>query len=276
VVESDGGDTVELMEAGQGRGSLRDRYNQFVHDHDIAWELIMAAFAAAYVVIGFAQDDATGAESWELNVASVALSLIFAAEFTTRILAAYDRPAYLRGHWIDLLAVIPAIRYVRLLRLARLLRLIRMFAGIYRALSDIERLARHRTLIWLFVAWLAVAVICSIALYIAESGVNPNIHSPFDALWWGIVTLSTVGYGDVTPVTPEGRFAGAALMILGITLFAAITGTITSFLIKLETEEQAADASVPSLIRSLGLLRDDGFLTSDEFESKKHELLARI
>ncbi len=73
-------------------------------------------------------------------------------------------------------------------------------------------------------AWLAVAVICSIGLYIAESGVNPAVGDPLDALWWGVVTLTTVGYGDVFPVTPEGRLAAAGLMILGITLFAAIHG----------------------------------------------------
>ncbi len=114
------------------------------------------------------------------------------------------------------------------------------------------------------------------ALYIAEAGVNENIQTPLDALWWGVVTLTTVGYGDVFPVTPEGRLAGGALMIVGITLFAAITGTITSFLVTEQAHDQAVRDDIPNTLRGLASLRDDGILTAAEFEAKKAELLARI
>ncbi len=152
----------------------------------------------------------------------------------------------------------------------------RAFAGFYRVLTHYERLARHGRLVGLFVAWLAVAVISATALYIAEAGINENIETPLDALWWGVVTLTTVGYGDVFPVTPEGRLAGAALMIVGITLFAAITGTITSFLVTEQASEQAAQPDIPTLLRGLASLRDEGVLTEQEFESKKRELLERM
>jgi voltage-gated potassium channel len=252
---------------------MRQRYTDFIASHDIAWELTMGALAAAYVVIGFAADDPSASLRASLEAAELALTAIFVVEFTSRFAAARSQRAYLRGHWIDLVALVPVAREVRLLRLLRLLRLVRMFAGVYRALTDIERLARHRSLVWLFVAWLGVAVICSSALFLAENGVNPNIHSPLDALWWGVVTLSTVGYGDIYPVTPEGRLAGAALMILGITLFAAITGTITSFLV---SQQEARADDVLTTIGRLGALRDSGLLTGEEFEAKKTELLARL
>lgn len=161
----------------------------------------------------------------------------------------------------------------RLFRLVRLLRLIRAFAGMHRALSSIERLASHGRLVSLFVAWLAVAVICASALYVAEVDINPNIDDPVDALWWGIVTLTTVGYGDIVPVTPEGRLAGAALMIIGITLFAAITGTITSFLV---VSQGTSDASPAIRLRQLDELHRDGVITDAEYESKKTELLERF
>ena len=77
-------------------------------------------------------------------------------------------------------------------------------------------------------------------------------------------------------MTPEGRLAGGALMIVGITLFAAITGTITSFLVTEQAQQQAVREDIPSLIRGLASLRDDGILTPVEFETKKDELLGRM
>ena len=207
------------MTAREGYVSSRDRFNDYVATHEIAWELVMAALAAAFVALGFAEDEASTALDL-ITVANLVLTVVFVAEFAARFGASRDRRGYLRGHWIDLVAIIPTVRGVRFLRLLRLLRLVRAFAGAYRALASLERMTRHRGLIALFVAWLGVAGISATALYLAESGTNPNIRSPFDAIWWGVVTLTTVGYGDIYPLTPEGRVAGMALMILGITLFA--------------------------------------------------------
>ena len=91
-------------------------------------------------------------------------------------------------------------------------------------------LARHRGFAWLLLVWLGVMVLCSAAMYVAEKGsAGSLVENPFDALWWGVVTLTTVGYGDVVPHTFEGRLAAMALMLLGIGLFGAITATITSY-----------------------------------------------
>src|SRR5262249_3641683 len=139
-----------------------------------------------------------------------------------------------RRHIIDALALIPPIRALRVLRLLRLLRLVRAFAGFYRAAMHLEGVARHRGFAGLLVAWLSVMAICSAFVYLAEHGVNRLIDSPFDALWWGVTTLTTVGYGDTYPVTLEGRLGAMALMLLGISLFAGITASITSYFLSLE------------------------------------------
>jgi voltage-gated potassium channel len=238
---------------------VRDRYLAFVARHEVAWELTFAALALLFVVVGFAEDS---------NVATAldyGLTAIFVTEFGSRLAASRDRTSYLRGHWIDALALIPTVRGVRVLRLLRLLRLVRAFAGVARALTTLERMARHRGLVWLFVAWAAVMVLCSLALYAAENGVNGAVSSPLDALWWGISTMTTVGYGDVTPVTPEGRIAATILMVLGIGLFSAVTATVTSFL--LESDRDPLDE-----LAKLGDLRDRGLVTSEEFADKREEL----
>ena len=188
---------------------IRDRYTAFIARHDVAWELAVAAVVVAWVVIGFVGEGYDAAPFVE-----AVLTILLAAEFFTRFAASRDRRAYFKGHWIDAVALvpIPAIRGLRLIRLLRLLRLIRAFSGVYRALVSVERFATDRQLIWLFTSWLAVAFICATALYLAEEGINPAINEPMDALWWGIVTLTTVGYGDVFPITNEGRIAAAALI----------------------------------------------------------------
>ena len=247
--------------AGDAGAGLRT----FVARHEVASELAFAGLAVAFVSLAALPEDTPWLPGVEL-----AITAIFAAEFLARLAVAPDRGAYVRGHWIDVVALVPPIRGLRILRLLRLLRLLRAFAGVARALTSIERLAEHRGLIWLLTAWIAVMLLTSIGLYLAEVGVNEAVTSPLDALWWGITTMTTVGYGDVYPVTLEGRIAAAILMLLGIGLFSAITAIGTSFLLEgrrpkddLAELERAAD------------LHDRGVLTSEEFETLKAIILER-
>ncbi len=234
----------------------------------------MAALAVVFVAIGFLIDEAPSSTRPELEALEWGLTGLFVLEFATRFAASHDRSQYLRGHWVDVVALAPPIRAARVLRLLRLLRLVRTFAGAYRAAMHLEGLARHRGFAWLMVAWLAVMALCSIALYPAEHGVNKTIDSPFDALWWGVVTLSTVGYGDVYPITPEGRLAAMVLMLLGIGLFSAITATATSYLLSTgEHRDQSRGGRFVDEIERLSVLREQGSLTEDEFAAAKQRLL---
>lgn len=250
--------------------SVRDRYNAFIARHEIAWELTFAILAIVFVVVGFASDTAPPERRGLFEALDLALTVVFLLEFSTRLWAAESRRGYLRGQWIDLVALVPVVRGVRVFRLVRLLRLVRAFAGFGRVLSGMGRLARHRGLVWLFAAWSGVMVLCSLGLFAAENGVNRAVESPLDALWWGIVTMTTVGYGDVTPTTPEGRIAAVVLMVLGIGLYSAITATITSFLVT----GSAGDASGD--IERLARLHAAGALTDDEYSAGKTRLLARL
>jgi len=221
-----------------------------------------------------------------IDVLEACLTSIFVLEFASRFLASRQRVHYLVHHVIDLVALIPTARGFRLVRLFRLLRMVRAFSGIFRVLTEVERVAAHRGLIGLVVAWLAVMVICSIAFYVVEGQTNPGIGSPVDALWWGIATL-TGGDPLVTITTTEGRVAAGVLLVVGVGLFGAITAVITSQLLTRAAQEQAhvrehaeraerAAADIPEQIRKLGDLHRDALLTTEEFEAKKTELLARL
>jgi voltage-gated potassium channel len=265
----------ELVAHREARLALRDAFNGWFVTHEVAWELAMAALAVVYVVLGFVVDELPADESPVIAAAELVLTGFFVLEFGSRILAAHSRLAYLRGHWIDVVALAPPIRGARVLRLLRLLRLVRAFSGIYRAGLHVQGLARHKAFAWLLFAWLGVMALCSAWLYIAEHGINKAVDSPFDALWWGVVTLTTVGYGDVSPVTTEGRIAAMVLMLLGIGLFGGITATITSYLMSSDSHH-GQDDSLASELERLAALHASGALTDDEFDLAKHQLLTDL
>lgn len=158
--------------------------------------------------------------------------------------------------------------------------MVRAFSGLFRVLTEVERVAAHRGLIGLVVAWLAVMVICSNAFYVVESETNPGIASPADALWWGIATL-TGGDPLVTIATPEGRIAAGVLLVVGVGLFGAITAVITSQLLTRAAQEKAHvrehvehPVEIPDHSPRLGEPPCDDLLTAEEFEAKTAELQA--
>lgn len=86
-------------------------------------------------------------------------------------------------------------------------------------------------------------VICSLAAYEAERKTNPEFGSMGDAFWWGITTLTTVGYGDIVRETTAGRLAGVALMFTGIAVLGLLAGSLAEFFHSEEAEAEDADAA---------------------------------
>ena len=137
-------------------------------------------------------------------------------------------------------------------------------------MTHVERLGNHHGLMWLILAWLAVMFLCAVGLFVVENGVNAAVESPLDALWWGLTTMTTVGYGDVFPTTGEGRVVAAVLMILGIGLYSIITATVTSFLI---VGDRAGPADLAGQLERLAALHADGRVTDDEYRAAKAAVL---
>jgi voltage-gated potassium channel len=111
-------------------------------------------------------------------------------------------------------------RFVVLLRLARLARLAMASRGSRRLFERLGRVVAVAA---------GVLVTASLVAYYAERPVNSEFATVGDALWWGIVTITTVGYGDIVPKTPTGRFAGVAIMITGIAVLGVLAGSLSSF-----------------------------------------------
>ena len=151
---------------------VRARYRDFVARHEVAWELGFAALAVFFVALAFVPFEEGSSTALAVYVLEWIITGIFIAEFTSRLWAAESRRVYVRGHWIDLISCIPPTRWFRMFRLLRLLRLVRAFAGVGRAMASAERLANHKGLIWLFVAWIGVMFLCAVGVYMSEVGVN--------------------------------------------------------------------------------------------------------
>ena len=134
---------------------------------------------------------------------------------------------------IDLLAILPILRPLRTFRLLRLLRLLKIFRYSY-ALKSLTAAVKEEAPIiaFIMISLILWIVTISVIVYIYEYNAgNEKFHSIFEALYWGIVTISTVGYGDITPITREGKFLASLLISGGIVLVSALTATFSATLI---------------------------------------------
>ena len=149
---------------------------------------------------------------------------MFALDYFVRLALAEDRRRYLVRHLLDLLIVaLPLLRPLRLLRLLPLISVLNR-----RATS----LLRGRVAMYVAVGSTLVAVVAALTVLSVERGrPGANIENIGDALWWSAETMTTVGYGDVYPVTAWGRVIAVLLMICGIGLLGTVTATLASWLV---------------------------------------------
>lgn len=160
---------------------------------------------------------------------------------------------------IDLLAILPAyinlfvhidLRFLRVLRLLRLLKLTRYFVSLQILLRVIEReKGSFQAVIFIL---LIMIVMAAAGIYVVESRAQPNVFSSIPAsMWWAVDTLTTVGYGDVTPITPLGRFLGALITILGVGLAALPAGILATGLAnELEQRKQELEVRFRELLNN--------------------------
>lgn len=159
---------------------------------------------------------------------------IFFVDFLVSLATSPDRTRYfLTWGWLDLLSSVPALPLARLGRVARLLRIFRLIRGI-RATKIFVSLLMARRAENAFLAACLVALLmlvcCGSAMLHFEVGhPEANIRTAEDAMWWGVTTLTTVGYGDRFPVTTEGRIVAAVLMIVGLGLFGTLSGFVAAW-----------------------------------------------
>lgn len=187
-----------------------------------------------------------------------AITLMFTLELALRIWC-LDKPMlYLKSFYgvVDILAVLPtwlvlvfpgaqALVVVRLLRTLRLLRVLELMAlvGEGRLLLDALKRSQGQIILFLFTVMMLVTIFSSVVYLIepAEAGFT----SIPKAIYWGIVTLTTVGYGDITPVTPLGQFISVMVMLTGYSIIAVPTGVFSAEVIRSLRNDRYSDEACP-------------------------------
>lgn len=166
------------------------------------------------------------------------------------------------GAIIDLLAILPAylnfivpidLRFLRVLRLVRLLKLTRYFVSLQILLRVIQReKGSFQAVIFILVIMI---VMTASAIYVVENKAQPEAFSSIpQSMWWAVVTLTTVGYGDVTPVTNLGRILGAFITILGVGIAALPAGILASGLAnELNMRNQRLEQEFREVLKAKGL-----------------------
>lgn len=187
-----------------------------------------------------------------LRFTETATVLLFTLEYALRLFVSDRRVGFVLSFYglVDLAAILPfylttgldlrSLRAVRMIRLFRVLKLTRYGAAM-RRFSIAFRLAREELVIFLSASAILI-YISAVGIYYFEHEAQPDrFASLFDALWWAISTLTTVGYGDVYPITAGGRAFTAVILVLGLGIVAVPAGLVASAL----SHTRALDAARP-------------------------------
>ena len=191
-----------------------------------------------------------------LNGIELVSVIIFSIEYILRIIAAEKRLKFIFSFYgiIDLLAVAPfylslgmdlrSMRALRLLRIFRVFKLVRYNKALKRFNRAIS-IAREEIVIFLSAAILLI-YLTAVGIYFFEHEAQPDkFDNIFDSLWWAVVTLTTVGYGDIYPITVGGKLFTVIILLLGLGIVAVPTGLLASAL-STAREEEKNDKSTPT------------------------------
>ena len=177
----------------------------------------------------------------------------FCVEYLVRLVLARDKRGFVRTHWFDLsVLILPVLRPLRALRLLNALRVLSRHAVSW---------TRGQLAIYVVTTTVLIVLVAGLAVLEAERGhPGSTIESYPAALWWAVCTITTIGYGDLYPITIEGRLVALTLMIGGLGLIGFTTGSLASWMVdRISNTERptsgATRADVAQLLHEIRKLR---------------------
>ncbi len=245
--------------------NLRERVRVIIHEADTpagkAFDvvLILCILISVAVVMMLT---VPGMQRWHNTLFAIewGFTIVFTIEYVLRLWSV-DAPArYARSFFgvIDLIAILPTyisaifpganyllvVRALRVLRIFRILKLIEYVRGA-RTIMQALRASFAKIMVFLL-AVLILAIIIGAVMYLVEGDPGTKFESIPKSIYWAIVTLTTVGYGDITPATPLGQFLAAMVMILGYSIIAVPTGIVTAEMTRVDGPNAPNTRSCPN------------------------------
>jgi voltage-gated potassium channel len=194
----------------------------------------MTVLGIAWLVVGIivVTTKVNGTTSTALVGTLFALWALLLAEYLVRLVVTPDRRGYLKRRWVEPVTVVaPPFQGWHLIGIEKM-GLLLQEAGL-----RLQFILRHHSLFRVLIAAFGTLVLGAWLVMLFEGHAkNSNIHNYPDALWWAIVTVTTVGYGDRYPVTTGGRAVAVVLMLVGIGLIGTLTATVASVFVKEHTD----------------------------------------
>jgi voltage-gated potassium channel len=213
-------------------------------------------FVLAVAMIPIVVVQVTATDPAVLLAAEIVNSLIwvaFVVEYLYLLRQAEHRLAFVRRRWLDLLVIVLSPPFVVPVELAstrvlRLLRLVRLIAVLGRMHEGTRRATGRQGLVYVATVVFIVVFMGGVSLYTLEPERAPTV---WDGLWWALTTVTTVGYGDIVPKTWEGRFIGAALMVIGLGSFGVLAGSVGAIFSAPREDDSARLERIESELRGL-------------------------
>lgn len=222
-----------VLQSGSTRS--QDRYDAFAKAVDVPMLVITLLWLPVLIVPLIVPLHGSMAETFA--AIDYTVWALFALEYIVKFSLAPQRAYFFKTHLLDLLIVaVPFFRPLRMGRLVRLLRLSRVGVVMGEALRRGKSIFTHNGFHFVVLTAGVLVFVCAGLVTFAERNAKgANIHDFGQGLWWAIVTVTTVGYGDRYPVTPFGQGVAVLLMLVGIGLIGTLTATVASYFVQERT-----------------------------------------
>ena len=230
----------------------KDRLRTIIEGHIVSG-IIQFLILASAVVFVLESDSTTDSHALHFIVLDWTFFVLFSIEYLLRVYMEPRKRDFIFSFYglIDLLAILPSLFLVpgfRVLRILRFLRIFRIFKAT-RFILAVDQLTEalneiRRELLALVILSLMLVYLAACGIYYFEREVQPeDFGSIIGSMWWAVVTLTTVGYGDVYPTTPGGKIFTALVTLIGVGLIAIPSGLLASVLTEARVGRQKAEES---------------------------------